>query len=46
MHNPNKRQATHIDTADAAPVEVVCVERITAALIGILTNPAGTQHPT
>jgi hypothetical protein len=42
LYNANERESAYIDIADRAPLEVVCVERVTSALVGILANPTGT----
>jgi hypothetical protein len=39
------RAAGHVDAVDRALVEVIGQHRVAGAVIGILADPAGAQHP-
>src|SRR5918996_5961308 len=39
-----ERQPAHVDPADPAAVEVVCHHRAASPVVGVLPDPAGTQH--
>src|SRR4029450_7186732 len=41
----DKRQPAHVDPTDGAPVEVVGVERVAGAPIGVRAHPARAQDP-
>src|SRR5215211_4995801 len=36
-------QSRYVDAADSPPLEVVCVERLAGAVVGILADPAGAE---